>query len=228
MYIQMTTKCNMKCAHCCFAATRAGKHMSNEVFMAALNLAKAYGETITLGGGEPTMHPQFHRLYMSAREMSINGDFECGVHMVTNGLFRGKVMRIVRLIENDHKQGIDSKLQVELSQDRWHEPIDMEVVHTFMKYQAQKDRAGYYTPYNGPQLGTRTVKTISPVGRGKHQQFEGMRANLKNPCACEMPLVDPDGIVWTCGCKRTQLGSVFEMNVLDDYDCEKEHAEDEK
>ena len=27
MYIQITTKCNMRCAHCCFAATRQGEYL---------------------------------------------------------------------------------------------------------------------------------------------------------------------------------------------------------
>jgi len=48
----------MACAHCCFSCTGKGTFMSQEVFDKALEIAKEYNMTVTLGGGEPTLHPK--------------------------------------------------------------------------------------------------------------------------------------------------------------------------
>jgi MoaA/NifB/PqqE/SkfB family radical SAM enzyme len=36
-----------------------GEHMNHGTFARALDFAKDYGEHITIGGGEPTMHKDF-------------------------------------------------------------------------------------------------------------------------------------------------------------------------
>jgi len=59
MYLQITTRCNMSCAHCCFSCTTQGEDMSIETFKNCLEFDNEY---IILGGGEPTIHPLFWQL----------------------------------------------------------------------------------------------------------------------------------------------------------------------
>ena len=56
--------------------------MTCTTFRAALELAEQRGDSITFGGGEPTIHPQFWEFFGLAI-----GRFhdEPGIYMVTNG-----------------------------------------------------------------------------------------------------------------------------------------------
>lgn len=66
MLIKVTNYCSMGCSHCMEDSTVAGKHMTRETFLKALQLtakveAEAWGigcpPNILLSGGEPTEHP---------------------------------------------------------------------------------------------------------------------------------------------------------------------------
>lgn len=52
MYLQITTRCNMHCDHCCYRCEETGEDMSLEIFEKALSYDD---ETATIGGGEPTV-----------------------------------------------------------------------------------------------------------------------------------------------------------------------------
>lgn len=227
MYIQMTTKCNMTCAHCCFAATKSGTNMTREVFVNALIVARDYGMSLTLGGGEPTMHPQFFDLFGIAREMSIEGSFEFGLHIVTNGLYAGKARRLLRIAETDYEQEINSRISLELSIDRWHDPIDQDIYGRYMVHHARREqyRRMWNRRDNGPaDIGVRTVPYISPNGRGKHHQFDGQR-QAGFDCACDTMLVDPVGDLWACGCKKTKVGHISDIGSVDPRFFDDGHAE---
>ena len=127
MYVQITTKCNMKCAHCCFAATRSGAHMELNVFQKALSIAVNRGNSFTIGGGEPTMHPRFFEYLKLVREESLRGNFEISPFMATNGKAYGKASRLLDILEDDYEVG-DKAISVNLSQDDWHEPIDRRII----------------------------------------------------------------------------------------------------
>ena len=88
MYIQITTRCNMTCRHCCFACTAKGTDMSRETFHKAIALASEHESGITIGGGEPTLHPLFqeflmHAVWELAAQSNSNG--MPAVFLVTNG-----------------------------------------------------------------------------------------------------------------------------------------------
>ena len=42
MYIQISTKCNMSCSHCCMKATANGEDMTPETFRAAVKISMEY------------------------------------------------------------------------------------------------------------------------------------------------------------------------------------------
>lgn len=214
MYIQITTRCGMKCAHCCFAATTKGEAMERNIFMDALTLASRYGEAITIGGGEPTSHPQFFQFLDKAIELHHAGMFEGEIFMVTNGQSARKAHKLLDMIEED-----DAPIMVELSQDEYHDPIDPTVVQRFRHHQRRREGWSHFRG-DYPKAGIRTVRSIVPVGRAL---TSGLSTRYAPKCACEDILIDPKGRVWSCGCKTHQLGWVWERDVLEGYDHEYAH-----
>ena len=118
MYIQITTRCNMKCRHCGMNCTSKGRDMDFDTFKEALK----HSEYITLGGGEPTIHPFFEKFLFYAIA-------HCeGVHIITNGKKTDIALALAKM--NNINEGAFS---AELSQDPYHEPIDPKVVKAFGK-----------------------------------------------------------------------------------------------
>lgn len=123
MYIQITTRCNMYCAHCCFDCTSVGVDMPRKVFIKACKLAADYDDTIQIGGGEPTVNP----LFWDFIGISLKYQTE-GIWLATNGLKTTDALALARF--NSSQQG---PIWVELSQDNYHKPIDLKVVSAFGK-----------------------------------------------------------------------------------------------
>jgi hypothetical protein len=115
MYIMLTSRCNMHCDHCCQSCGPRGHDMSLETFKAALKLDD---EAVSLGGGEPTLHPLFEQFLLLAIAHCEN------VWIVTNGKIKERALLIAKLTKHEVIAG-------ELSLDIYHEPIDPEVVEAF-------------------------------------------------------------------------------------------------
>ncbi len=116
MYIQITTKCNMLCEHCGMNCTAKGENMSFKTFKKAIAESSGY---ITIGGGEPTIHPQFEKFLIYAVS-------QCdAVNMITNGKRTNIAIALAKLAENN------DNLSVYLSKDPYHEKIDEVVVKMF-------------------------------------------------------------------------------------------------
>jgi len=115
MYIQITTRCNMTCAHCCFSCTAEGEDMSCEVYAKALDVA---GDCISIGGGEPTLHSHFWEFLLDAVVYADN------VWLATNGSRTKDALRLAALAK---KKAIGCSLSL----DEYHAPIDPKVVKAF-------------------------------------------------------------------------------------------------
>lgn len=189
----------MTCAHCCFACTAKGSDMSVEDFHAAIQLAKDQEQHITIGGGEPTLHPHFREYLMHAVwELSQLGEHSGmpAVHMVTNGSNTELALNIASLAH----QGV---ITAAVSHDEYHDPIDPRVYRAF-----EKPKRDYYANLNRDDHDYRSVNGggggfIIPVGRAKSW---GNHPHIK--CVCDSPFVTPKGQVYPCGCKKTSLGHV--------------------
>lgn len=220
MYLQITTKCNMKCAHCCYSCNKNGKHATWETLVDSIAFARSIdNETISIGGGEPTLHPRFFDILKICLE-----DFNY-VWMATNGSQTDKMYRLSNIIDqNDYpdcncsEDDIDSgyctcyengifqedKLSVALSLDYFHDPID-ERIENLWRRRAKRD--GWNSPrYFEIRDVTQSSSGVIAEGRAKRT---GSGWN-ENDCVCPDLLIRPDGKIKLCGCKKSPIiGNVW-------------------
>ena len=189
MYIVLTTRCNMTCQHCCFAATNRGVDMDITTFRKALKIAADNDDYITLGGGEPTLHPRFEQFLIEA--IGAFDDEDAKVNVITNGKLVRKAMLIAKLTKANVISG-------ELSQDPWHEEIDDKVVETFEEIGAKNFNSR-------PYIRDVSKNGVIPVGRAKTLPLHEFRMERKRTCACEDLFVTPKGIIRQCGCPRSPV-----------------------
>ena len=209
MYLQLTTRCNMTCAHCCFSADRSGSDMSIETFKKALKFSNEWGSYLVLGGGEPTVHPQF----MDFLGLAIvhNPEPEFPILVVTNGKRKDIALKLAELA----KQGL---VQAELSVDMFHDAISDEVLKAFEPAERHYSESSHSRDFRG----IRSVRRIVPVGRA----IETGAAAEREGCCCETLLIDPAGAIWACGCKTIQLGTIWSPEIPEDYTPEWAHSEE--
>jgi len=189
-YIQITTKCNYRCRHCCFSCTEQGEDMTMNTFEQAIKsidpkeLAKWKLSRIALGGGEPTLHPHFWDMI----ELCIkNGYSGKKLWLATNGSQR----EITKKLSEMAKRG---ELAVSVSKDRYRPPLDPEVEEWFKNdCKDEKDLRSIY-------INNRAIKM------GRARRIRG----AKEQCCCEGPFIIPNGDVYQCGCdERIKIGNVY-------------------
>lgn len=67
--IQITTKRNLRCPHCYANSSPNGEHISwNDLILALDNFERAGVFQVALGGGEPTLPPQFKKIIKAVRD----------------------------------------------------------------------------------------------------------------------------------------------------------------
>ena len=196
----------MSCAHCCMScgANYKGQNMSLEVFNKALELCEEYGSYITLGGGEPLLHPQFHRFLA----LSVNSAQTTGNSIpwfATNGSLTTKVKNLIYGKDSVdlHIFDVLSKYApielredlycMAISQDEFHDPIDPSVIELAKKYDVElRDVSGH----------------VRPAG---HAALTGAyNSNDDDKCVCSAWQIKPDGQIYLCGCDDAPLiGDVY-------------------
>jgi hypothetical protein len=196
MYVQTTNRCNMFCSHCCYSCGPKGKDMSRDTFVQACKLAEELGQTISIGGGEPTLHPLFWDFVGIALRYS-----EDYVWLATNGKRTEDALKLADLA----RRGI---LSVALSRSEFHEDIDPKVVNAFShhmnRYGSERDSRDCRE--------IRRTETIYPMGRGIDvaTELEG--------CCCPDLFVFPNGVIYGCGCGKTTYGDVFDFENEEYFD----------
>lgn len=212
MYIQITTKCNFTCKHCVYNCGLKGYHMSAEVYKAAIKLFTDYEDYLNIGGGEPTLHPEFWSFIGQALSVSDN------IWLATNGSQTDISLTLARLA----KRGV---LSCALSRDIYHNPIDPKVVKAFT----------ITLPINCTS-GRSDYREIRDVARFPAQlaPFRGdskIGGDIRN-CPCEDTFIVPSGKIYFCGCKTKLIGTVFDGYKKplgsEDYDCWRKYLKDKK
>ena len=198
-YIQITTRCNMQCAHCCFSCGGEdeqgrpnGEHMSIETLKNTLKLLDSDAE-ITIGGGEPTIHPRFWEMFGLIMEFAGGGDGQ--LYLATNGKLKKRALALARLADPNGEG-----LCVALSQTPHHEDIDPSVARafTYRKLQIRQEKAYSFAESgraseNGCYAAERTALIKGHPYRDK-SQYDG------SGCCCQSTKIEPDGTVRQCGC----------------------------
>jgi len=218
MYLQITTRCNMSCDHCCYNCTNKGDDMSWETMVDAVAFTRDYTECISIGGGEPTLHPRFFNFLKICLE-----DFDY-VWMATNGSRTDSMFRLSNIIDREdypectceeddpeefeeygclchEKMDLDviyqeDKLSVALSQDCFHDPISKTVVNLWNR------RANTHGPshYEIRDV-TRAMSGVIAQGRAK---TTGSGWN-EDDCVCSDLIIQPDGKIKICGCEDAPI-----------------------
>jgi organic radical activating enzyme len=220
-YLQITTKCNMNCAHCCYSCNMKGKHGDWSTIIDAIAFARKRGdESITIGGGEPTLHPRFFDILRVCLE-----DFDY-VWMATNGSKTKTMMRLANIINGcDYEsfetedycscdpedrddcccepEGLiyqENKLTVALSQDYFHDEINRKVVDLWTRRANQHRHSGFEI-----RNVTNGRDGVSAQGRAKRTG-----SGWSEHCACPDIILKPDGKIKLCGCTSAPvIGDVW-------------------
>jgi len=157
-------------------------------FKRAVKLANHYGDTISIGGGEPTIHPKFWDMLGWA--ITHTDHEENKPWLATNGKKTQDALRLASLAKN----GV---ISCNLSQDPYHEPIDESVIRAF-----STKKNGY--PYDGSN-DHRGVRNTS------HNLINAGRCDWgEDSCICEDIFIKPNGDIYQCGCADSpKIGNVL-------------------
>lgn len=162
--------------------------MNKRTLKAAIKLANKRDEFVTIGGGEPTIHPRFWEFvgYIIGHLYTLE---ESPIFLITNGKKTRDALKLAQL-NNNERQIINT----ELSQDYYHEEIDERVVRAFGK-------------------DTRCVNEhVKRVGRAKNWGDE-----LGCACDELVIEPDGTIFPCGCRVKDEQMGTVFKPNIPNEY-----------
>jgi hypothetical protein len=170
--------------------------MSRAVFMAAIEQAVEYDYYIALGGGEPTYHPEFFD-FLSYALCHIEKE-EC-IWIATNGKAKTKALKLLNMAKREG-------FCLDLSQDRFHEPISMEVVHAYEEATKRHENICIRNTFE-------SRGAVIAHGRATSLASD----LLRNDCICNSIFVQPSGVVKACGCDNSPVIGHVQAEI--DLDC---------
>ena len=222
MYLQITTKCNMTCDHCYCSCTMRGKHADKQTWEQMIYFASQQDSgSITIGGGEPTLHPDFFPILKECLD-----EFDY-VWMATNGSITKSMYRLASIIDNCDYENVEctcseddkdsgncncqdspdiiwndeKKLTVALSQDYWHDPINERIVSLWENRARQHKHSGYEL-----RDVSKSRDGASAEGRAKKTGAGG-----SDHCVCPDMIIKPDGKIKLCGCTHSPvIGNIWD------------------
>lgn len=210
----------MLCAHCCYSCTMKGRHMPWNTFIDAVSFIRNWDDTLSIGGGEPTLHPRFFDI------LKICLDNFNYVWMATNGSKTDIMYRLSNIIDGEDYQNCecseediasgycqcyekcyensiyqDGKLSVALSQDCFHDEIDERIVNMWTM------RANNHGPSHFEIRDvTKAHSGIIAQGRAKKT---GSGWNEED-CVCSDVIIKPSGKLKLCGCNNAPyIGNIW-------------------
>jgi len=208
LYIQITTRCNMTCPHCCFDCVKKGQDITQAHFDAALSLLDEDGSfsMMTIGGGEPTLHKHCMDFAWQAVRHCLPISDSQGtsvVGIVTNGSVKKRALELASMAEKGF-------ISARLSYDRFH---NLEMVDDSVRRAFKADKV---EDYNRRENDLRAVNKmdyfVTPHGRGLTNGIYNHPMYGKGSCCCQGAFVTPDGRIWQCGCREKVLGHVDHLN----------------
>ena len=151
--------------------------MSIETFRKAM--LEIGDESVSIGGGEPTLHPLFWQILGESMGFS---DY---VWLATNGSITETALSLAKMA----KKGV---IGCALSQDYYHDEIEQSVIDAFTKTKAHA--------YDRNTDDNREIRDVSNniinSGRAKDNDITD-----KIDCVCPDLIIKPNGDVMSCGCE---------------------------
>jgi len=193
----------MHCAHCCMRATKKGDTMPMTVVRKALALARENYWNITLGGGEPTLHPRFEEILCAAM---VANQSDIGVYIATNGSHRERSLLLAKF------SACEELITVKLSDDQFH---DATMVHPDVRRafnniawisEQRRWESSHLPMPSGWQPKKFRLEHIVNQGRAKDNNI-----GTREGCVCETLTVGPRGQMRGCACPEApDFGNVME------------------
>ena len=207
MYTQITTKCNFSCEHCHFSCTQDGEHMTVDTFKQVMKINErihSKHELLTLGGGEPTLHPNLFEIISIALSQS---HFKIPA-IETNG----SQTEITLILANMAKKGV---IACSLSLDPYHQEIDPEVIKAFTnetRNNINLFHAHLATDYEDKRE-IRDITKLDPLRRKSQMLTQRNSTTLKNSMEIkdeifqcyEISVVKPNGNIHLCTCHNSPI-----------------------
>jgi MoaA/NifB/PqqE/SkfB family radical SAM enzyme len=183
--------------------------MTVDTYKKALTLAELHGDSISIGGGEPTIHPHFWEFLGLALGAEVD---EGLLWMATNGSQTQTALSLARMA----RRGV---LGVALSLDAYHDPIDPQVIKAF------KRDAPQYGGFDSRTSDAREIRDVT----GKEIR-QGRCKKGKVECCCSDIHIKPDGTIRGCGCPDAPtFGTVDAPEIPDNWtygECSKQQPTD--
>lgn len=175
--------------------------MSFSLFREILNrwgygISEEHRYWIVLGGGEPTVHPDFWK--MLTYSMTFGHPW-----LATNGSITEDALSLARLAS----KGIISAV---LSVDQWHEKIDEKVINAFKD--GLEKKTGIWEQWDSlNEFDKRTIRTITVPHR------VGSSKEGKDECVCSVRIITPNGIIKGCACPDSPIVGTVQDGFKDEY-----------
>jgi MoaA/NifB/PqqE/SkfB family radical SAM enzyme len=156
--------------------------MSKRIFKEACRIAYESYSHITLGGGEPTLHPLFPEFFGIALLASAGS--EAGVFVATNGTNPVLTNQLLELHRNTNAY---ASCRLSADSFHWDAVISPELLKLAINNSAISRSS-----------------SVCAVGRGKNI------SGAEKRCACADIFISPKGDIYPCGCKITKLGNIMD------------------
>lgn len=187
--------------------------MSMATFKAALSLASEDGSMLTIGGGEPTLHPHCMDFVWMAVRATLQNSFHAGmsiVGLVTNGSVPKRALEIAAMA----RAGLVS---ARLSYDKFHN-VKMVRKDVLRAFQAEQIESDWGPPRKKDERDLRTINRweyfVAPHGRALDNNMGDHPTIKKDSCFCEGIFITPDGRIWQCGCCEKQIGHTSDLKAF--------------
>ncbi len=167
-------------------------------FLRSIALEKHLRLNITMGGGEPTIHPNFLEFLMmlEARQKRLKQISK--IEVITNGKYRPAVMELLR------RAAGNTHIRAGISRDPWHEPIDPEMIELWKKESLKHENIHF-----------RTDGIIRLNNRGRAETMENIERI--EACSSNELFITPEGHLFACSCKKHSFGTVFTPRIPEEY-----------
>ena len=161
-------------------------------------MAEDFGSTLDIGGGEPTIHPNFWDFLGIALSYNVEN-----VWLATNGK---KTATAIRLADLAKKGAISCRLSL----DKYHDPIDQKVIDAF-----KRDPGNRYENDNRASTRQDIYDGWGLINSGRAKKLD---MNKRDCCSCDTLFIVPSGKIFACGCQKTQFGTVFAPKFPKEYE----------